>query len=1179
MIILVVGMHRSGTSMVARGLHAMGANLGERIDVEPHPHNPHGHWEHADVWRTQEELLIRFGREWHSAPGPLPQRWLEWPDTIAAMATFAGIARSEIARCGHWVVKDPRSSLLIPLWREVAARVGCHLRILRIRRDAAQVAMSLLDRNGMPHEHALRIWHDHQRSIDMDASGLMMLEFDHAQIMRDPHSAFASMGRFCGLPDAESRSASAAALVDPALWHHREAAPEHTGPRPTASDASAGDAVPPSGGAGQVAIIMRTRWRLHMIPRAVRSVLSQTHSNWFLQIVNDGGPPHIVEEDVAPYRHLCEGRLGVLHLPKQLGMEAATNAGIAASPGEFIAIHDDDDTWHPDFLERMLAWMRRDGHAAAVCRSVIIREAWDGQRYVTRSAEEFGPWSDSISGSDLVSRNHFPPISLLFRRSEYREVGPFHEGLPALGDWHFNKRLASRRPIPVLAETLAQWRLRDPKDCAPNSPEGAHWRSHRFVAEWPREAPLPEYFSQVKQVRIRSLASLESRFPQRESDAAGWADMDRVGEPLLDAGIHLVHMEPDGAHGTAGAVGGSRPYFCARIGGDRVEPIPLGPESGDGVTMLINARQPVRAMGLFDPDGRTIPIRAPVRTFRLAEPLASLEAFAGAPRLPDVLCIGAQRAGTTWLHQALQCLPGVWTCGIKEFHHFDWDGTDGEVASFRLSMSLARILELQDSDLPKTQRESAMRMYLRHGLTPSRTWEGYAALFESAPRHTLACDFTPAYATLDDATVAEVARVMPDVKVIIMLRDPVTRALSGALHHLRGAGVETPSEDQIRAACASSENELRTDYIRTLGIWERHIPRRQLLVLFHDDIGRDPGSVLTRTCAFLGIDGPQDRGAWATVARASVNRMRHDVPWPVRARVKVELSRRWLPMLTELEARFGDPVTQWRLAAEARIAAVQASAAGAGAGQGNSVVDNLAQWDALHPWSRDGDEWTRQAEACGMPYQEWRQAMLARYVPLMQHGGVILEIGPGHGRWSEPLVEHADLLVLCDISPNCLDACRARLTGMGRIRTHVSRAADLPLDLSGSVDAVWSYDCLVHVAPPEFKQYIAEIARVLKPGGVAVLHHAHRPGSGRGLTGAVSRAARALKRVVRRTVHYDSRTGWRSPVTREDVRTWAASAGLAVERQESMWTHESARGPIRVGVPRLGDCITILRRP
>jgi SAM-dependent methyltransferase len=1172
-------MHRSGTSLVARGLHAMGANLGDRVDVAPHSHNPYGHWEHADVWRAQEELLIRFGREWHSAPGPLPDRWIEWPDTVEVIGKFAGIARSEIGRHGHWLVKDPRSSLLIPLWREVAALVGCDLRILRIRRQASQVASSLSDRNGMSRQLALRIWHDHQDSIDRGAAGLPVAEFDHADIMRDPAGAFAAMGRFCCLPEADSRSALAAALADAALWHHRETSPPGVVTPPDASELSTGAAVSLSGPACRVAIIMRTRWRLHVLPRGIRSVLSQTCPHWFLQIVNDGGPAHIVEADIAPYRDLLGTRLGVLHLARHHGMEAASNAGIAAAAGDVIAIHDDDDTWHPEFLERMLAWMQRHGHAAAVCRSTIIREEWDGARYVNRSTEEFGPWTDSLSAEDLATRNHFPPISLLFRRSEYQEFGPFHEGLPALGDWHFNKRLASRRPIPVLAETLAQWRLRDTADRAPNSPAIAHWRSRRFVAEWPHDAPLPEYFSQVQQVRIHSWANVECRWPQHQLDATQWGDMDRDGEPLLGAGVHLVHMRPDVGDDTSGTPGGPRRCFCARGEGESVERIPLVPASGDGVTMLLNARRPVRGMGLFDPDGHAIPLRGAVRSIRLADPLPALERFAGVPRLPDVLCIGAQRAGTTWLHRALQGHPGVWQCAIKEFHHFDWDGVDEDVAAFGQSSALAAIANLQEASIGEDERESAMRMLLRYGLMRSRTWEHYASLFESAPCNLLACDFTPAYAALDEAVVAEIAQVMPKVKVVLMLRDPVTRAISGALHQLRREGVESPSENEVSAACESAGNRLRTDYVRTLGIWERHIPADRFLVVFHDDAVTDPNSVMARTCAFLGLDEPQDRGAWDMWARVPINRMRYDAGRTGLASVKAELSRRWLPMLVELEARFGGPVSQWRAAAEARIAAVSASAAGAGAGQGHSVIDNLAQWDVRHPWSRDGDEWTRQAEACGVPYTEWKQAVLSRYIPLMARGGTILEIGPGHGRWSEPLLARADLLVLCDVSPNCLDACRERLTGMGRFRTHLAQAADLPPDLVGAVDAVWSYDCLVHVAPAECERYITEIARVLKPGGVAILHHSHRPGVGRFPSGALRRAASALRRLVRSSARADSHTGWRSPVTREDVCRWSEHAGLMVERQESVWTHESARGPISVGVPRLGDCITVLRRP
>jgi hypothetical protein len=412
MIILVVGMHRSGTSLVARGLHVMGANLGERIDTEPHPANPHGHWEHTDVWKAQERLLIRFGREWHSSPGPLPPRWMEWPDTTSTIARLTAIATAEIERHGHWVVKDPRSSLLIPLWRAVTHRAGTRLRIVRIFRGSDEVAASLAARNGMPREFAVRIWADHQRSIDRDAVGMESKTFRHDSIMREPLTAFAEIGAWCGLPDASSRAAAAAALVDPTLWHHHERA-----------DGDGGTAVVPTDTAapadlGHVLVVMRTRWRHDMLPRAIRSVLSQTYPHWFLQIVNDGGPVHLVEAEVGPYRHLLQGRLGILHRDRQYGMEAATNAGIAAGPGEFIAIHDDDDTWSPNFLERMVQRLDATGRGAAVSHSRIVRETWDGSDYVRQQVLEFGPAIDQIRAADrrcgihrragerLVSRPH-----------------------------------------------------------------------------------------------------------------------------------------------------------------------------------------------------------------------------------------------------------------------------------------------------------------------------------------------------------------------------------------------------------------------------------------------------------------------------------------------------------------------------------------------------------------------------------------------------------------------------------------------------------------------------------------------------------------------------------------------------------------------------------------------------
>lgn len=1156
MIILVVGMHRSGTSMVARALHGMGINLGERVDIAPHPANPNGHWEHADVWHTQENLLIDFGREWHSSPGPLPLRWLEWPETGAAVDLFATIAREEIARHGHWLVKDPRSSLLLPLWTEVASRLGVQLRVLHVFRNCAEVTASLNVRQGMPHLLARKIWVEHQRAIERDAFGWPCARFDYRDIMRDPVAQLAAMGGFCGLPDADERAFACAGLVEQSLWHHRRvddpdvpAAPMETLSLPAFVEPVV------SVDRGRVLIVVRTRWRLHLLPRALRSVLAQTYRHWVVQVVNDGGPAHLVESEVAPYRHLFEGRLSILHLPRQFGLEAASNLGMAAQDSEFIAIHDDDDAWRPEFLEQMTQWLETTGAMAAVSRVLVVREAWNGARYVASERTPFGPDLACITPDDLRQSNLFPPIALLFRRSVLDRVGGFEEALPALGDWHFNKRLAQVAPISVCSQDLAMWHLRLPHEGAPNSALVDHRRSYEYVRAWPESSVLPEFFARARQVVLHGGAARLDGFVQEELEDAA---VSPVAPGLYLIGLALPETGKDlnfhYSSGDALTLRESTPLVC----------------SGSGSTwVLLNAAQPIRAMGVSVTGGEVTPLPAGTVKARLADPLPCLQDLAGSPRLPDVLCIGAQRAGTTWLHALLQSHPEVWRCGIKEFHQFDWDGIDPGVGEFRQMQALAVVQALASATgLP--DRDLAVRMALRHAFPVGGGWENYAASVAAAPRDRLVCDFTPAYATLDARKVEEIIRVMPDVRVIFILRDPVVRSVSGALQQLQRAGQRVPDEAQLHAACEAESNVLRTDYLRTLALWEAALPAQQLLVLFHEELAVDPVHWVGRVCNFLGIE-PLPDSQVSMHARELLNTGDSlGLPWPVLARVKASLSRRWVPMLHELEKRFGEPVRQWRLAAQARIQAAELAGQGAGAGGENSVGNNLAQWDWLDPWVGAGDQWTGQAHACGVSYDEWKQALLDRYLHHFSRGGTLLEIGPGHGRWSEWLISHGGLLVCCDISPNCLDVCRQRLAGRGRLRTHVSVGDDLPADLTARVDGVWSYDCFVHLDPQQCRNYLREIARVLVPGGHAVIHHANR-------TGRLARWIDWLHKLPSGSVA-EVRPGWRSGVNARAFRRWAVAAGLHVVRQESRWEATMSGVSKLFGVPRFGDCITVLRR-
>ncbi|HEV3093393.1 MAG TPA: class I SAM-dependent methyltransferase [Solirubrobacteraceae bacterium] len=187
--------------------------------------------------------------------------------------------------------------------------------------------------------------------------------------------------------------------------------------------------------------------------------------------------------------------------------------------------------------------------------------------------------------------------------------------------------------------------------------------------------------------------------------------------------------------------------------------------------------------------------------------------------------------------------------------------------------------------------------------------------------------------------------------------------------------------------------------------------------------------------------------------------------------------------------------------------------------RGNSARENRQRWDGWD-WSNGGEEWSASPE--------WRDALiddvLARWIP---HDRAVLEIGPGAGRWSQALMERASSLILVDVSERPLELCRSRFQDAENLEFVLSSGADIPGIADGSIDAVWSFDVFVHIAPLDQASYLSEIARVLTPGGVAVIHHSD--GRNRGLI--------------------PSRHGWRSPMSRGLFASLASRSGLLVERQ------------------------------
>jgi cyclopropane fatty-acyl-phospholipid synthase-like methyltransferase len=113
--------------------------------------------------------------------------------------------------------------------------------------------------------------------------------------------------------------------------------------------------------------------------------------------------------------------------------------------------------------------------------------------------------------------------------------------------------------------------------------------------------------------------------------------------------------------------------------------------------------------------------------------------------------------------------------------------------------------------------------------------------------------------------------------------------------------------------------------------------------------------------------------------------------------------------------------------------------------------------------------------------------MLLKYIP---EGVTVLEVGPGGGRWTEYLQPRASRLFLADISEKCLSLCRERFHDRDNIEYRFIADDGLAFLDEASIDRIWSYDVFVHINPTDIDAYLGDFRRILKPGGVGVVHHA-----------------------------------------------------------------------------------------
>jgi hypothetical protein len=203
--IVVLGMHRSGTSLVAQLIESFGVHAGEPNELAPPDiFNPTGYWEHAGAAAIDRDILDELGVTWRDV-GRIDLSRLP----AARRATYLARAKSVVesmSERGTFLLKDPRMSLLFPLWRE-ALRDPI---VVIVWREPIAVARSLATRDRQPRLAAIAAWEHTNRTILREATDLPRVLISYEELLSDPmrvsrelHDRLSAFGLKVSMPSEE----------------------------------------------------------------------------------------------------------------------------------------------------------------------------------------------------------------------------------------------------------------------------------------------------------------------------------------------------------------------------------------------------------------------------------------------------------------------------------------------------------------------------------------------------------------------------------------------------------------------------------------------------------------------------------------------------------------------------------------------------------------------------------------------------------------------------------------------------------------------------------------------------------------------------------------------------------------------------------------------------------------
>lgn len=181
--LIVLGMHRSGTSALGGVLTKLGAQAPKSL-MPPTPDNPRGYWESTEIMKFHDSVLESAGTCWNDWDR-FNEYWVESPTAIEFMDRLPSLIEDEYGKAGLFLVKDPRMCRLLPAWLQVLGAAGITLKIVVPIRHPLEVANSLATRDHITRLRSQLIWLRHILDAESSSRGLTRTFIRYSDLLID----------------------------------------------------------------------------------------------------------------------------------------------------------------------------------------------------------------------------------------------------------------------------------------------------------------------------------------------------------------------------------------------------------------------------------------------------------------------------------------------------------------------------------------------------------------------------------------------------------------------------------------------------------------------------------------------------------------------------------------------------------------------------------------------------------------------------------------------------------------------------------------------------------------------------------------------------------------------------------------------------------------------------------